>query len=130
MRRARVLGVAVCACALLGGAAQAKAPTQIGVTAHDDDTIEGMTLTLSPAALPKAPPGPARIQLHNAGGDPHDMVIKRLGGSAKHRFDELPPGQSQELELKLKAGSRYNLWCTLPGHRSQGMEATMRVKGR
>ena len=127
MRRTAFLGAAVCGCALLAGAAQAKAPTQIGVTADDVPT---MTLSLSPAALPKAPPGPARIELHNSGEDPHDMVIKRLGGNAKHRFDELPPGESQELELKLRAGSRYNLWCTLPGHRSQGMEATMRVKGR
>jgi hypothetical protein len=130
MHRAAAL-TAVALCCTLAAAASAQAPTRITATAHDDDDmVPGMTLTLSPAAFPKADPGPAEITLFNAGADPHDMVLKRVGGTAKHRYPALEHEESHELDITLKRDSRYKLWCTLPGHRSQGMEATLRVRRR
>lgn len=128
MRRRAPLAAIGLVAALAVAPASAGAPTQITATAHDaDDDVPGMTLTLSPAAFPKAPAGPAEIELYNSGEDPHDMVIKRAGGGAKHRYPELTNGESEELRINLKASSRYKLWCTIKGHRGQGMEATMRV---
>jgi len=131
MRVAAFVPALAAATALLAAPAVAGAPTQIGATAHDDDdSVPGMTLTLSPSALPKADPGPAEIELYNAGEDPHDMVVKRVGGQRKFQYPELEPGGSHELEIRLRKRSRYNLWCTLAGHRSQGMEASLKVRGR
>jgi plastocyanin len=128
MRRgASLLAAALAASALLATAAGAEAPTRIAATARD--TPE-MHLLLSPAAIPKADPGPAEITFYNAGEDPHDLLVRRVGGRARHRYPEVAPGGSHPLELKLRPDSRYRLWCTLPGHRDQGMEATLRVRRR
>jgi hypothetical protein len=113
------------AAALAAAPASAEAPTRILATANDSG---GMSLILSPAAFPKASPGPAKIELHNNGEDPHDMVIRRAGGGAKHRYEELEHGESQTLALTLRPASRYKLWCTVLGHRDQGMEAELRVR--
>jgi uncharacterized cupredoxin-like copper-binding protein len=32
--------------------------------------------------------------------------------------------------VRLKRGSTYQLWCSLPQHRERGMEATLRVGKR
>jgi uncharacterized cupredoxin-like copper-binding protein len=76
-------------------------------------------------------PGPALIQYTNTGEDPHDVKIKRKGSS---NVKALPETQSGEVNtfpvMKLKADSRYILWCSLDGHRESGMEADLRVKQR
>ena len=37
------------------------------------------------------------------------------------------PGQTDSSKVKLKAND-YTIYCTVPGHRAQGMEATLRVQ--
>jgi len=41
---------------------------------------------------------------------------------------ETQPGDLSELTRRLKAGRRYKLFCSLPGHKALGMRATLRVK--
>ena len=124
-RRATLLAIALVAL-LATAPAAARAPTRIGVTGLD---TPDMALLLSASAHPKAEPGPAEVQFHNAGEDAHDLVIRRRGARAKHRYPELAPGATHELELRLRRASRYDLWCTLPTHRDQGMAAVLRVRG-
>lgn len=73
------------------------------------------------------PPGPAIVDLYNRGEDPHDLMIRRIGGTAERSAGVTAPGQLATIEMKLRRGSRYELWCTLDEHRERGMEATLKV---
>jgi hypothetical protein len=76
----------------------------------------------------KLNPGNAIVQFQNAGEDPHDLWIQRVGGSGQLSIGELAPGDVGELGLRLERDSRYELWCSLPRHRELGMEASLRVR--
>ena len=76
----------------------------------------------------KLNPGNAIVQFQNAGEDPHDLWIQRVGDPDQLSIGELPPGDVGELSLRLQRDSRYELWCSLPNHRQLGMEASLRVR--
>jgi uncharacterized cupredoxin-like copper-binding protein len=71
---------------------------------------------------PSVNAGGAIVQLVNRGEDPHDLRIGRRGS-----ISETLPGDVGEWSGRLRRG-RYRLWCTLEGHRSLGMRATLRVR--
>jgi hypothetical protein len=72
-------------------------------------------------------PGPARIQLYNAGEDAHDLRLRRVGGTRTLAIAETAPGDLAELRAVLRRG-RWKLWCSLPGHAKAGMRATLIVR--
>lgn len=72
-------------------------------------------------------PGPARIQLYNAGQDAHDLRIQRVGGSRSLAFAVTSPGHMTEVQGVLRSGT-WRLWCSLPEHAKRGMRATLVVK--
>jgi uncharacterized cupredoxin-like copper-binding protein len=39
----------------------------------------------------------------------------------------LRPGQQAVLRFQVAPGQRLHLWCSVPGHRAQGMQATLAV---
>ncbi len=111
----------------VGVGATSSAPSRLLVTASE------WRLTLSRAAVR---PGPALIQLQNIGEDAHDLRARRIrrsrvaGGSTRvpaMASPETPSGELSEVEVSLRPG-RYRLWCSLPGHRQAGMQATLRVR--
>lgn len=116
--------VAVLAPALLaapghaGRGAEASGPSRLLVTADE------WTLLLS---RPKVRGGRALIELHNRGEDPHDLHLRRIGGKRVYEIDRVGPGAQGRIWAKLRRRSRYRLWCSLPDHRSRGMEAKLRV---
>lgn len=76
----------------------------------------------------KVNPGDAIVQFVNAGEDPHDLQIQRLGDSEQFSIAELPAGEIGEIGLRLRRDSRYVMWCSLADHRVLGMEASVRVR--
>jgi plastocyanin len=78
----------------------------------------------------KVDPGRVIVQFVNAGEDPHDLRLQRNGGGPELGIGELEPGDYANLDVHLKRGSSYELWCSLPHHRERGMEATLRVARR
>ena len=120
------------ACALVVGAAlcvtgQAPAaergerpPTRIGVRGDEFSLILSRT---------RVAPGRAVVQFQNAGEDPHDLKLKRVGSATELGTGEVPPGDYANLpQVWLKRASKYRLWCSLENHASYGMEATLKVK--
>jgi hypothetical protein len=77
--------------------------------------------------------GDALIQFVNRGEDDHDLRLQRISSSSTPkpvaRWRVTVPGDVSSLSLRLRTG-RYRLWCSLPGHRSLGMRATLRVSSR
>jgi hypothetical protein len=72
--------------------------------------------------------GPAIVEVVNFGMDPHDLVLQGRGRGSKPRSVEtLEPRGRADLEVRLAPG-RYDLWCSLPGHRERGMRAVLVVR--
>ena len=94
------------------------APARIQVSADE------FTYSLSRQSL-KA--GPAIVQLVNYGEDEHDLRLRRTGGARTYRIGKVRPGGVGELEARFLPG-RYTLWCSLAGHRTRGMSATLVIR--
>ena len=119
MRRALLAGLAALALAA-ATPGEARAPARLMVQADE------YSLVLSRQSVVR---GAALIQLVNRGEDPHDLRLRRTGGSHAISISETRPGGIATAMVRLRAG-RYRLWCSLAGHRARGMRATLRVTRR
>jgi plastocyanin len=72
-------------------------------------------------------PGAAIVEFVNFGEDPHDMRIRRVGGTRTYKTPLVQPGGYFDLELKLVPG-RYKLWCSIANHEALGMKAMLTVR--
>jgi uncharacterized cupredoxin-like copper-binding protein len=77
------------------------------------------------------PAGRVTVQLFNRGQDAHDLRIRRLRrGEVVGRSQGVrvtPSGTLHQATWKLGPG-RYELYCSLPGHRHRGMHARILVR--
>jgi plastocyanin len=71
--------------------------------------------------------GRALIELANFGEDPHDLRLRRIGGTKVWGTRVVGPEGTATLSAKLPPG-RYKLWCSIANHRALGMDATVTVK--
>jgi hypothetical protein len=94
-----------------------EAAAAVAVTARE------FSLTLSRTRVDS---GPVRMQLVNRGEDDHDLVVIRADGRA-WPFGVAHPGEASARTVRLRPG-RYRLICSLEGHESLGMAASLRVK--
>ena len=116
---ARALVGAMLALVALGAVpGEARAPARLMVQADE------YSLVLSRQSVVR---GPASIQFMNRGEDPHDLKLRRTGGTHAISVSETGPGVLARANVSLRTG-RYRLWCSLPGHRALGMRATLRVR--
>ncbi len=96
----------------------------VGVTA-DELSPTQFTLQLS---RPSVPAGRVRIELRNAGEDPHNLRVRREGGLLPLlSFADLMP-DGLERQTTTLAHGRYVLWCALDGHEALGMHTTLEVQ--
>ena len=70
--------------------------------------------------------GSYTFKVHNAGKVPHDLVIAGPRAAGQERTKLIPPGKDATLKVSLGVGN-YTLYCSVPGHRGLGMEATISV---
>jgi hypothetical protein len=98
-----------------GGAA---VPSRLLVTGRE------YSLSLS---RPKVKAGQAIVQLYDYGEDPHNLVLQRVGSNRQFTTGVVEPGDTGEVRLKLRKGSRYQLWCSLADHAQRGMTASLRT---
>ena len=61
----------------------------------------------------------------NKGTQVHNLTVDGPGVDKAHT-PNLQPGQSAHLKVKLVAG-RYDLYCSIPGHKQLGMDAKLLV---
>jgi hypothetical protein len=113
-----VLAVVAGTASAQGSPRVADPPARLLVTARE------FSFTLS---RPKLDAGPAIIQLYDYGEDPHDMQLQRIGSPRIYSMGEVLPGETGTLDLKLRKGARYRMWCSLEGHAALGMLASLRT---
>jgi hypothetical protein len=99
------------------GARRKAAPARLLVEARE------FSLVLS---RPSLAAGSAIVQLAVRGEDGHDLKIVRRGVRARG-VSETRPGETANWRGTLRPG-RWKLYCSLPGHESLGMRATLRVR--
>jgi hypothetical protein len=125
MRRMAVLGTCVL-CTATGAAvgAQAASPGPARMLVYAQE----WSLWPSRASLP---PGRVLVQLWNRGQDAHDLRVRRLrNGRMKGAEQGVAVTQSGAVgsgTWHLGPG-RYELYCSLPGHRMRGMRTTLLVR--
>jgi hypothetical protein len=125
--RSALLLAAIGAAVTLGATAAAAEPSEDELPSRLLVTAREYNLALS---RPKLDAGPAIVELYDYGEDPHDLMIQRLGGTRVYALGEVAPGETGRLDLRLRRGSRYRLWCSLEGHAALGMDATLRTSKR
>jgi hypothetical protein len=76
---------------------------------------------------PSVKAGVVEIELQNVGEDPHDLRIRRVGGTHTFKIPLTRPGDRRSVALNLRPG-RYRLWCSLADHPALGMQALLRVR--
>ncbi len=69
--------------------------------------------------------GPVEVTLDNAGGALHNFTIDAASGDTK--AVEADAGATQTGTLQLFGGTTYTYYCSIPGHRAQGMEGELTV---
>ena len=78
------------------------------------------------------PAGRVSVELWNRGQDAHDLRIRRLNrrgamvGPAQ-RAAATSSGAISNANWRLRPG-RYELYCSMPGHRARGMQTVLTVR--
>ena len=127
MRRhsAFAVGALVIALALAGQAAatppQPPTPDRMLVRGSEFDLV---------LSKQRVRPGRVIVQFVNDGEDSHDLRLQPAGAGAEFGLGEIAPGEYENLDTRLRKGSTYALYCSLPGHRESGMDATLRTRKR
>ncbi len=86
-------------------------------------TIEAHDIYFVPKSI-KAPTGKLKIVLVNHGSQQHTLAID--GISTKTFELKVGPGKTDTGTLDFKPGV-YTYYCTVPGHRAQGMQGTLTI---
>ena len=68
--------------------------------------------------------GLVTLEITNAGATTHDLRVS--SGDRQEVSPMLAPGETAELAFRA-VGDEITLWCSLPGHRKQGMERQLPV---
>jgi hypothetical protein len=72
--------------------------------------------------------GDVELVVTNAGATVHDLRL--VGERTDAHIDVLEPGEAASVQLELEGERQLQMWCTVPGHRTQGMERSLTVGGR
>ena len=107
------------------------APTTTTTAKTTPAAAGGGTVTLGESEFkitPKdatAKAGKVTIDVKNDGAIVHNLNVEGNGIEEKKTAD-LQPGSSGKLTLNLKPG-KYEMYCSIDGHRASGMEGTITV---
>lgn len=70
-------------------------------------------------------PGTYTFEVANNGTIVHNLTINGPGGTTE-RTQDISPGSSSTLTVKLERGT-YDFYCSIPGHKQQGMDQKVTV---
>ncbi len=119
-----ILLLAVLVLALLGGCGSeareeaAEEPIEIIEVRETEFSLDPNTITLEG-------PGTYTFRAENTGDTVHVLEIE--GEGIEEETEELQPGESADLKVRLEPGS-YELYCPVDGHEDRGMKGTVTVQ--
>ena len=71
-------------------------------------------------------PGRIDLDVTNAGSTGHDLVVE--AGAEVTATEVLEPGEGEELAVTVPGDGAVTVWCSVAGHRAQGMELALPVR--
>jgi uncharacterized cupredoxin-like copper-binding protein len=108
-----------------GGAEDAQAPSGAKEAVLKTIRVKEVEFALKPAEITLEKPGTYAFEAVNSGETVHALEVE--GQGIEEETEEIQPGQSAELKVKLEAGT-YELYCPVDGHKEEGMEGKVIVK--
>jgi plastocyanin len=108
-----------------GGAEDAQAPSGAKESVLKTIRVKEVEFALKPAEITLQKPGTYLFKAVNSGGTVHALEVE--GQGIEEETEEIQPGQSAELKVKLEAGT-YELYCPVDAHKEEGMEGKVIVK--
>src|SRR5215212_9512863 len=108
-----------------GGAEDAQAPSGAKESVVKTIRVKETEFALKPAEITLEKPGTYLFKAVNSGGTVHALEVE--GQGIEEETEQIQPGQSAELKVKLEAGT-YELYCPVDGHKEEGMEGKIIVK--
>jgi uncharacterized cupredoxin-like copper-binding protein len=109
-----------------GGGGEDKAPSGAKTEAIVKTIeVKETEFELQPAEITLDKPGTYVFKAVNSGDTVHALEVE--GEGIEEETEEIEPGQSAELKVKLEAGT-YELYCPVDGHAEEGMEGKLTVK--
>jgi uncharacterized cupredoxin-like copper-binding protein len=120
-----MVGVVGCGAGGGSGAEDAQAPSGAKESVVKTIRVKETEFTLKPAEITLEKPGTYLFKAVNSGGTVHALEVE--GQGIEEETEDIQPGQSAELRVKLEAGT-YELYCPVDGHKAEGMEGKVIVK--
>jgi len=103
-------------------------PTEEGVLAPTPSirefTVVGSEFSFSPSSISVSAGERVKIIFKNEGKAPHNLVIQGLNIKTR----TIDGGKTDTIEFTAPSSGTYTFYCSVPGHRSAGMEGKLEVK--
>lgn len=93
-------------------------PARLGVSTSEFHVV---------LSRPSVKAGVVEIELQNTGEDPHDLRVRRVGGTHTFSVPLTDAGKRRSVAIRMRPG-RYRLWCSVANHAALGMQAYLRVR--
>jgi plastocyanin len=79
--------------------------------------------------LPKTTfaPGTYTFEVTNKGQLTHNLTIAGKGQGGTDSTKDIGPGSNSSVTVELESGHHYDFYCSIPGHRQQGMNQVVAV---
>jgi plastocyanin len=87
-------------------------------------TVVGTEFSFNPSSITLSAGERVKIIFKNEGKAPHNLVIQGLGIGTR----TIGGGQTDTIEFTAPSSGTYTFYCSVPGHRSAGMEGKLEVK--
>ena len=102
-----------------------------GASSGDNQTIRisEKEYTLNPSTITVAQAGTYTFEVTNDGQTTHALELEASGGGDEAESGDIAPGETKTVELAIKAGQSYEMYCPIDGHRQQGMDGAIVLAG-
>jgi len=100
------------------------APEPTVQTPVKEITVVGREFSFEPASIAVEAGQKLKITFKNEGRTIHNLIIEGLDIGTK----TIESDQSDVIEFTASAPGTYTFFCSVPGHRSSGMEGSLEIK--
>ena len=102
------------------------APEGEGVSPSEvkEITVVGTEFAFSPSVITVQAAQKIKLSFKNEGRAPHNLIINGLGISTK----TIGSNQQDTIGFTAPASGTFTFFCSIPGHRSSGMEGSLKVE--
>ena len=98
--------------------------TQAPAAGVTEINVSGSEFSFSPAGINVKAGERVKITFRNIGQAPHNLVLEGLGITTK----TINGGQTDTVEFTAPSAGTHAFFCSVPGHRSAGMEGSLKVE--